>query len=78
MMREAERQSRHDQAGYGLVSGAQLETIDKRIAIDLLRNRAGDLRHQAAGIERMAELLGAASEHDYLLFAAVLSLFDRR
>jgi len=52
--------------------------MDKRIAISMLHNRTGELRRQAEGVERLAQLLGAASDHDYHLFAAVIDLINRR
>lgn len=87
---EKRRAIEAEQAGQGELvgrSGSPAETyglkqasaiMDKRIAISMLHNRAGELRRQAEGVERLAQLLGAASDHDYHLFAAVIDLINRR
>lgn len=82
--RDAEMQDRiasqSDSAGHGLIQGAAgaNKIMDKRIIVSLLHNRAGELRRNAEGIERLAQLMGAASDHDYHLFSTVLTLLDRR
>jgi len=81
--REAEKQDRmasHDTAGQGMIQGAQAvnQIMDKRLVVSMLHTRAGELRRQAEGIERLAQLVGAASDHDYHLFSYLLTMTDRR
>jgi hypothetical protein len=83
--RRRDEKMKHDQAGqvssqadtYGVAQGIN-QVMDKRIVVSALHNRAGEMRSRADGLERLAELLSAAAHHDYALFAAVLSLLDRR
>jgi len=62
---------------YGLIKGAN-RIMDKRIVQSVLHQKASELRAQADGLERLAELVGAAANHDMTLFSAVLTLIDRR
>jgi hypothetical protein len=62
---------------YGLKQGVN-RLMDKRIVQGVLHQKASELRAQADGLERLAELVGAAANHDMTLFSAVLTLLDRR
>lgn len=77
--RDAERQDRlashSDGAGHGLIQG---NAMDKHIVMRCLYNKAEELRRHALGVERLAQLVGAASEQDYNLFSYVLEMFNRR
>lgn len=73
-----------DAAGYGnrMVQGNQTDVanrvMDKRVCQQLLHVRAKELQQQAAGMQRLAELIGAAGDYDYQLFTALLTMLDRR
>jgi hypothetical protein len=71
-----------DAAGYGRVQGNQTDVanrvMDKRVCQQLLHVRAKELQQQAAGMQRLAELIGAAGDYDYQLFTALLTMLDRR
>lgn len=67
----------YDTGGHGTISGGEamgLQVMDKRIIISALQQRAKLLRSQAEGIDRLAQLVGAASDHDYALFATLSAI----
>jgi hypothetical protein len=71
-------------AGMGTIQGAQAiagtanRVMDKRVVQSVLYQKASELRGQAEGLERLAELVGAAANHDMTLLSAVLTLIDHR
>jgi hypothetical protein len=71
-----------DAAGYGRIQGNQTDVanrvMDKRVCQQLLHVRAKELQQQAAGMQRLAELISAAGDYDYQLFTALLTMLDRR
>lgn len=74
--RHAEAQA--DKADYNTIQGATNRILDRRVCQDVLFQRAGELERQAVGYRRLAELVGATSEHDYPLFMTLLSITERR
>lgn len=78
------RQAERDSAGYGAIQGAQAmdtatnRVMDKRVVVNMLHNRVGELRRNADGVERLAQLMSAAGDHDYQLFAVILDKLQLR
>jgi hypothetical protein len=75
----------HEQEENRVKLGLQAEArqavpawIDKRTCQQLLSTRSKELEQQVAGLRRLAELIGAASDHDHPLFSTVLTMIAKR
>lgn len=85
------RQSRlgmHDQttdtAGYGMIQGTQQtgdvvnRVMDKDVLVRMLHQRSHELQMSARGMQRLAELVGAAGPHDFELFSVLFNILKLR
>jgi hypothetical protein len=68
-----------DAAGYGMVQGNQVnQVMDKLVVVKMLYQRANEIEANARGIRRLAELVNAAGNTDFDLFAMILTIVRTR
>jgi hypothetical protein len=68
-----------DAAGYGMVQGNQVnQVMDKLVVVKMLYQRASEIEANARGIRRLAELVNAAGNTDFDLFAMILTIVRTR